>query len=166
MEYKLVKLTQLSGDEASVYSLYVEDEQQTLYERFISENVNSFKSEIIDINERLKIIGNDNGARESYFKIHEGVPGDGVCALYDSPNKKLRLYCIRYGTLLVIIGGGGEKPKNIKALQEDPKLTEENDLMKRISQDITQRLKDRDIKIINDGLDLEGDLIFNLEEDE
>jgi len=57
---------------------------------------------------RLKIIGNETGARESFFKTKEGIPGDGVCTLYDTPDKKLRLYCIRYGKQLIIIGAGGQ----------------------------------------------------------
>lgn len=29
-----------------------------------------------------------------FLSIHEGIPGDGVCVLFDSPGKKLRLYGI------------------------------------------------------------------------
>ena len=93
------------------------------------------------------------------------MPGDGVCALYDDPDKNLRLYCIRYGSLIVILGGGGHKPKNIKALQEDEKLTKENNLLKAISQEISSRIKDREISYTNDHMDFEGDLIFYYEED-
>lgn len=127
----------------------------------MKENFISFKSEIIDLNQRLKIIGNDTGARYSFFKHKEGVPGDGVCALYDNPDKTLRLYCIRYGALLVIVGGGGEKPENIRALQEDEKLTKENYLMRKISKEIKQKMEDGVIQLSKDGLDFEGDLTFN-----
>jgi hypothetical protein len=161
MKYKLVKIKNLSGDETSIYSVFIYNKKQTLYENFIKENYNSFKSEIIDINQRLKTIGVDIGARYCFFKHKEGVPGDGVCALYDNPNKTLRLYCIRYGTLLVIVGGGGEKPKNIRRLQDNEKLTKENFLMRKISKDIQQKMKDGDIQLSKDGLDFEGDLIFN-----
>lgn len=161
MKYKLVKLTDLSGNEASVYSIYLEEEGRTLYDRFLIENLNSFKSEIIDINQRLKTIGNDVGARHNFFKHHEGVPGDGVCALYDNPDKILRLYCIRYGSVCVVLGGGGEKPQTIRRLQESSKLSEENNLMKKISKDIQQKMKEGEIRFSNDGIDFEGDLTFN-----
>ncbi len=36
----------------------------------------------------------------------------------------LRLYCIRLGSAVVILGGGGHKPKTIRTLQDDTKLTE------------------------------------------
>ena len=164
MKYKLVKLESLSGKEASIYSVFLEDEQQTLYDIFLKENFISFKSEIIDINQRLKIIGVDTGVRYSFFKHKEGVPGDGVCALYDDPDKKLRLYCIRYGSLIVIVGGGGEKPKDIKSLQENKKLTKENYLMRKISKDIQQKMEGGDLQFTKDGIDFEGDLTFNTED--
>jgi hypothetical protein len=166
MNYKLVKIKNLSGNKASIYTVYLEDEDQTLYDRFLKENFNSFKSEIIDLNQRLKTIGNDTGARHGFFKHREGIPGDGVCALYDNPDKTLRLYCVRYGTLLVVIGGGGEKPNNIKALQENDKLTIENYIMREISQDIQRRMEDGEIQFTKDGLDFKGELTFNADKDE
>lgn len=166
MKGKLVKLVNLSGSKASIYSVIIPGESVTLYERFIQENASSFKSELKDINDRLKAIGKTVGAREQYFKLDEGIPGDGVCALYDDPDKRLRLYCIRYGTQLVILGGGGPKPKCIRALQEDPKLTEENYYLRELSDKITERLKEKDILFSKSGLDFEGDLEFNDEDDE
>jgi hypothetical protein len=41
--------------------------------------------------------------------MNEGKYGDGVSALFDKPKYKLRLYCIRYGTQIIIVGWGGEK---------------------------------------------------------
>ena len=61
-------------------------------------------------------------AREGYFKLHEGKPGDGIVALYDRPDSRLRLYCIRYGSVTLIVGGGGAKPKSVRAWQEVPEL--------------------------------------------
>ena len=125
------------------------------------ENGNSFKSETKNIIERLISIGHKTGARSQFFKEWEGKPGDGVCALYDKPDSNLRLYCICYGTQLIIIGSGGHKPKTIRALQEDTKLTEENALIKQISQQITRRIKDKEIRFTPDYLDFTGDLEFN-----
>jgi hypothetical protein len=160
MNYKLVKIIELSGSEASVYSLYSEDEKCTLFEKFISENTTSFKSETIDILKRLKSIARKEGAREHYFKIREGKPGDLVCALYDMPKGNLRLYCIRLGGSLIILGGGGHKPKTIRALQSDPKLSFENRLMVKLSDELLQRIKSKEIVYVNEYMDLEGDLDF------
>ena len=104
MKYKLVKLQTLSGNKASVYSILQSDENVTSLEKFIKENESSFKDEIKNILMRLKSIGQKAGAKEYFFKIFEGNPGDGVCALYDEPESNLRLYCIRYGTQIRISG--------------------------------------------------------------
>lgn len=81
MKSKLVKLRQLSGNKASIYSVWLDDLQMTSLESFLIENKILFLSEINDILNRLEIIGNVTGAREQYFKANEGKPGDGVCAL-------------------------------------------------------------------------------------
>ena len=97
MKCRIVKLTRFSGSKASVYSVVVDDFSTTLFENFVQENEISHTEEVINIGMRLHTIGNDTGARYSFFKHKEGIPGDGVVALYDTPDKKLRLYAIRYG---------------------------------------------------------------------
>ncbi|MHC1705756.1 MAG: hypothetical protein AB9846_17780 [Tenuifilaceae bacterium] len=164
MNYKIVKLDNLSGEYASIYSIFDTDEEKTLFEIFIKENKSLFLSELNDIIIRLKVIGSKTGAREHFFKLNEGEPGDGVCALYDIPESNLRLYCIRYGTLLVILGGGGYKPKSIRKLQQDPKLKDENYFLRGLSAKITKRIQEGEIKFTNDHKDLEGNLEFNDED--
>jgi len=125
MKCKLVKLLKFSGNKASVYSIIIGNEQETLFDKFLKENVYLFTSEIKDILMRLSTIGQKTGARIDFFKEFEGRPGDGVCALYDKPGSKLRLYCIRYGSQLIVVGNGGPKPKSIRAFQENDKLEDE-----------------------------------------
>jgi hypothetical protein len=161
MRIRLVKLEQLSGEQASIYSVMHEEDQITLFDKFINENKNSFKSELTDIVLRLKIIGNKTGAREHFFKQHEGKPGDGVCALYDEPRSNLRLYCIRYGTTLIVIGSGGHKPKTIKSLQDDPKLKKENLILREISKLISEKISQGTISYTDDYFDFEGNLDLN-----
>ena len=165
MKCKVVKIESLSGPKTSIYSVYINDDDITLYESFISENKNLFKSELIDISKRLRSIGSSTGAREQFFKLNEGDLGDGVCALYDNPDKTLRLYCIRYGTTTIILGGGGEKPKSMRSLQDSEKLTEENYLLRELSKEITKRLKSKDIRLPNDSNDFTGTLEFNTDEE-
>lgn len=159
MNCKLVKLNNLSGDEASIYSFMVGDDEKTLFDTFLEENIGSFRSELSEIVSRIKVMGNKIGARENFFKKNEGSPGDLVCALYDDPKKYLRLYCIRYGSSLIILGGGGEK--TVRALQDDPKLKKENSILKELSIMIKERMDSGEIKFSSDYLDLEGDLTFN-----
>jgi hypothetical protein len=43
---------------------------------------------------------------------------------------------------LIIVGGGGHKPKTIRAFQEDDKLKEENYFLRKLSALITDRIKE------------------------
>lgn len=166
MRCRLVKLSRFSGKGASVYSIVLNDEKETLLDKFIRENSFLFLSETKDILMRLKTIGHKTGARVNYFKEYEGKLGDGVCALYDEPGSNLRLYCIKYGTQIIIIGNGGPKLKSIRALQEDDKLKEENYFLRWLSDQITTKIIDRDIKYSDNHLDFIGDLEFQDDETE
>ncbi len=165
MKYKIVKIEKLSGTEASIYTLLQDGETKTLFDSFLSENNNLFKSEIIDIVKRLRAIGQKTGAREQFFKLNEGNPGDGVSALYDRRNAILRLYCIRYANIAIILGSGGEKPKSIKSFQDSPKLKKENYLLRRASKEILERIKNKDFKWSPDSSDLIGNLEIEIDEE-
>jgi hypothetical protein len=167
VNFKVVKLERLSGPKAAIYSVVLkedDDNEITLLDHFLTENQQEYHAEVKDIISRLRVIGHKTGAREQFFKLHEGVLGDGVCALYDDPDKKLRLYCIRFGSTVLIVGGGGPKPKGMRALQESPKLTQENNYMKIVSTKIAERIRQRDIFWSDDENELLGD--FNFYENE
>jgi hypothetical protein len=104
---ELIKIPQFSGSKGSVYTILIDQKENTTFKDFVEENQTLFKSEIKEIIGRLRTMGFKTGMQEHYFKIKEGIPGDGVCALYDKEDSNLRLYCIRYGTQLIILGGGG-----------------------------------------------------------
>lgn len=81
--------------------------------------------------------------------------------MFDEPDYKLRLYCIKYGKEIVILGGGGVK--DVRAWQDDPKLNEEASLIIKIAKEINQAIKEKDIKYSNDYMRLEGDLTFEID---
>lgn len=161
MNYEIVELEEFSGTQATIYSIIVENDEVTLFDYFFDENKNKHKEELKFILNRLVEIGNRTGAREGFFKLNEGKPGDGVCALYDLPGSRLRLYCIRYGNTAILLGGGGPKPHRIRSWQDDPKLTKEADIILRVSKEIMDRINDGEIKWSKDGSQLIGNLIFS-----
>ena len=161
MEFELVKLAGFSNDEVSVYTLLNCDTGMWLVQSFIQENQHEFPDEVKDIAKRI-LSFKEVGARENFFKINEGKPGDGVCALYDDEKSNLRLYCIRYGTVLVVLGSGGHKPKTTRRLQETKKLEDENQIMRNLSAEIEKRRRNGDLSFSKDFLEIDGDLIFNL----
>lgn len=148
MKFDIIEIPELSGEKCRIFSIRQEGETRTLLECFLRDNYATYKNEIEDIYNRLKIIGKVEGAREHYFKHNEGSLGDGVSALYDGNKKNIRLYCIRYGTITLILGGGGYKSKDIRAWQEDRILSIHAELMKKISEEIK---KDEDVKLLSDG---------------
>ncbi len=120
MKFNLVNNIQLSGRKTKIYSIQIDDDSKSLFDYFLEENHEKYQTEVLEILQRIRSIAEKEGAREHYFKKAEGRPGDGVEALFDNDGRKLRLYCIRYGSVLLILGGGGSK--NVRTLQEDPKL--------------------------------------------
>lgn len=165
MKFKLVKIPELSGNEASIYTIQPSDQEKTLFDEFIDENSDSFKEELVQIIATIKSMSRKTGAKAHFFKQREGKPGDLVCALYDDGKKNLRLYCIRYGTQLVVLGSGGHKPKHIRALQQDKKLKAEQELMVWLSDAINRRMQiEKDLSFSGDYLDFTGNLEFDTEE--
>ena len=81
MNYEIVELEKFSGSQATIYSVIMEDDGITLFDHFVNENITDYRKEIRFIANRLQEIGNTTGAREKFFKLNEGIPGDGVCAL-------------------------------------------------------------------------------------
>lgn len=157
MKIELVDLTEFSGDKAHVYSIVVDDAESTLFDQFVEENALSFQDEMKDIVMRLKNMGDKTGCPEHFFKLYEGGPGDGVAALWAN---RLRLYCIRYGSSLIILGDGGYKSPEIRSYQEDSILNEKVALLKRIARLINERIRERDIKLNEDGT-ISGELIID-----
>ena len=85
MKIKLVKIAQLSGNKASIYTVLIDNDNGTLFDKFIIENKISFKSELHNLTVRLKTMGQDTGAREHFFKQFEGNPGTGFVLCMMSP---------------------------------------------------------------------------------
>lgn len=160
MKIEIIKSSLLSGNYASIYNVLIDDEE-TLFDRFILENIDESRTEIKNILDKLKIIGQETGARISHFKENEGSLGDGVCAMFDLPDKKLRLYCIRYGTEIIILGGGGIK--KVRAWQDDSKLSSEASIIKKIAKEINNAIRNKDIEYSNNFMEFEGDLIFEID---
>ncbi|MFC4231474.1 hypothetical protein ACFOW1_06215 [Parasediminibacterium paludis] len=161
MNYEIIPLDEFSGSKATIYSALPDGEELTLFDKFVEEYNEDFPDEILSIGDLLQDMGNKYGIRENLIKINEGKPGDGVVAIYDNPDKNLRLYGIRYGLTILILGSGGIKTKDIRAWQEDTKLKDEAQAVIKISEQIAQRIIDKEICFSDDGLQLLGNLNFS-----
>lgn len=158
LEYEIVEIEKYSGVEAKVYTIILRGEKSSIFDKFLTENLEVYRDEVKSIIATLFQIGHTTGARYSFFKHHEGKYGDNVCALFDSPDKHLRLYCIRFGMDIIILGGGGVKPRNIIAWQEDEKLNAEASQIISIAKDIGNKIDLKEIYWSKDHKSIEGNL--------
>jgi hypothetical protein len=165
MKFRLQEIERLSGKRCKIYTVQIDGHEKTLFDQFSDENKANFPEEVDTIFTNLSLIGERYGARESYFRDKkEGKLGDGVEALFDQPNALLRLYAIKYGSVLLVLGGGGHKPKYIRAFQEDPKLTKENYLVREIAATLYNALKEKDLRWNREGDNFEGQFYFDSED--
>ncbi len=101
------------------------------------------------------------GCVKSVFR-NESKYHDSVAALFKHKQFKknaLRLCCCRFGNALTILGNGCVKKS--QASQQDPEYQGMLDEMKEIELLLTQRIKDREIAIRDDGT-LDGNLCFEI----
>lgn len=147
---ELVELEEFDPAMGHIYSVTVDDSDETLYDLFLEENKADYRLELAEIITKLKTMSSKTGFTDNYFKLNEGTLGDGVCAITDLKGK-LRLYCIRFGNILLVLGGGGPKSKPIRALQEDPKLLIENNNVRLISAAMAKAIREKELRIEEDG---------------
>jgi len=156
VKFILNKKNKLSGNRATVYTVELEDGTD-LFNQFLNENQENYESDLKNILQRIRSMATKTGAQEHFFKMKEGKPGDQVCALYDTPEKNLRLYCIRMGNTVIILSGGG--PKTTRTLQQDPKLKKENYLLRDVSDAILQKMTSGELRFSDDEMELKGAII-------
>lgn len=155
---KLVHIPGLSGLKATVYTvleIQPDGSKQALFGRFLEAYQTAYQPEVTDVLRRLTSIGKQTGALHTFFKMDEGLEvNDMVCALFDIPDKYLRLYCIRISEKIIIIGSGG--PKTTRTWQEDPLLSREVHKMMEVSARLRMKLNNGDFSLSADGLHITG----------
>jgi hypothetical protein len=156
VNHEIVELSH-SGRHAKIYTIINLDTNITLYQNFLQTYSKTHRDEIRDIVNTLELMGKSKGVAAHLIKDKEGSPGDGIVALFDNPDRNLRLYGIKFGSGIIILGGGGIK--DVRAWQDDPILKAEVEKLKKFSKIINVKIRERDITINKDDT-LEGDLIL------
>ena len=166
MRISLVELEELTGEKIRVYSLIIGENDLTIYDKFLKENLAQFVDEVVDIISRIEVIAKHTGLRDDFIKPGEGDLGDGIHAFYDKPDSNLRLYFIRFGNVAIVLGGGGHKPKTIRRLQDDPKLKDENYFLRKVSVVLAEAVREGTLFITDQGLESTTDFIYTIDEDD
>lgn len=120
MKIELVDLEEFSGNKAHIYSVLLDDAENTLFDLFIEENKALYCRDLREIVKELKVMADNTGCQIKFFKLNEGQLGDGVAAIWSG---RIRLYCLCFDSSLIIVGDGGYKSTEIRAYQDDPALS-------------------------------------------
>ena len=164
--FKIVKIENLSGPAASIYTIQFKDDRSSLFGQFVEKYRPNYPREVNRIISKVWNMGHEFGIQDHLIEPFEGKPGDGVCTVFDTDNAgrklTLRLYGISFGHLILILGSGAPKI-GIKALQENKELCRENYLLRDISNLITDRIREREIQIHPYRNEFYGDLEFDFE---
>ncbi|WP_212004285.1 hypothetical protein [Chitinophaga sp. HK235] len=157
MNYEIIEMQQFSGRKAGIYSVMIANDNLSLFEHFVKDHIGEHAMEIRSITQYLSYIGNRYGMQNRFFNVKRGRRADSVCALFDHPEQKLRLYCYRVGTVALIIGGGAARPgkKGAAGLPEK--------LLASISRDISSKIRTGDIYWSEKDARLSGNLIFTVD---
>lgn len=148
MKFDIIDIEEFSGKKARIYSIMYEGDDSTLMDHFFDDNVGEHPAELEEMASKLLIMGKDTGCRAHFFKLNEGALGDGVVALSYG---RMRLYCLRFDNTCVFIGSGGYKPPGISAYQNDPQLNCKAQEMRKIAACINKAIKEKDLRIRDDG---------------
>jgi hypothetical protein len=130
----------------------VDDSPYTLYEQFVADNDPPFGTELMNFDDRLRAIGNDTGIISEFFKTGLGRRDQHICQFYDRPKAKMRLFFIEeMSRNMIIVGGGGLKPKNLRATEDDSELNTQRELLMKIEDILRKAEKDGTLIIHIDG---------------
>lgn len=144
------------GCKASLYSVRLEGETETEFDKFLGDPEASTHPKFDELLAQIDEIINRYGCQERFFK-DEGSYLDAVVALWKG---NLRLYCCRYGNLILILGSGGIK--STRTYQEDAKLNASVELMAAVSRLIDEKIRSRELTI--SGTTLKGNFYFTIED--
>lgn len=70
MKVELVDLEEFSGNKAHIYSVLLDDAEDTLFDQFVEENGPLYPNEIREIVKELIAMGNKVGCQEHFFKLY------------------------------------------------------------------------------------------------
>ncbi|MBN2412803.1 hypothetical protein JXQ31_14030 [candidate division KSB1 bacterium] len=143
MNFKFtIELVQ-TGTKASLYTVRLEGEKQSEFDKFLSDSDITTHAEFPALLERIDNIINKHGCQDTFFKLKESRLTDAVVALW---RDNIRLYCCRYGNIILILGSGGLK--YTRTYQQDPKLLKSIQIMSNVSEKIDEQINNKSIKII------------------
>ena len=153
MNFSIIPL--YSGKKAKIYTVLIEGSELSEYGQFVLENMQLRGEAVQTLDITLKSMAFKRGFIDEFFK-RESSNEFNVFRITETDD--IRLFCIRYSGIAIIVGGGGIKlPRTIK-LNQNPHLEKHVDFLMEIEKMIHERIISKDIRITDKGI--EGNLIF------
>lgn len=154
MKFKGFEIVEfLTGEKAGFYSIRFEGENESEAEKFF---------EILDAEDE-EIAGNFLSKIEYQANIRGCIDGffyyERDYNIYKLKDGKWRLYCIKFGKVAVILGGGGYK--NVRKTQDSATLEKNVNMLQIINNMINKRISEGDLHVTDNGI--EGNLKFEIE---
>ena len=156
LEFEIVEfIPHKPDDKSSFYAIKLLDkpfsEAEEFFEKYI--DVENGKIDIIYSNiERMT----KRGIFEGFFNDKESKIEDNISCIRVGD---IRLYCLRYGKVAVVLGGGDYK--HVRSYQDSDELYDHVKLLQKACKQIDKRIEDKEIKITNNSI--EGNLNFKKE---
>jgi len=138
------------GEKAGFYTIKLLGESET--DKFLINNSLVKAGQIVEISKKIKLMADKRGCLETLLSKEYGN-------IYKFSEGNLRLYCLLFGKVAVILGGGGIK--NVKATQDSKELTGYVKLLEYVDTEINIRILNKEIFVTDNRI--KGDLTFNFE---
>ena len=147
------------GSGGTLYSVRFAGEKETELEKFLYNELLHKEKGFNEIVQRLSSMTDSLGYREQFFEMNEGLRTDSVAAL---KRGRIRLYCLRWSSSLLIVGTGGLK--TAQTYQKDMALRHIVPELQELDKLIMMRQRSGDIEIDHNNGSMRGNLIFSLED--
>ncbi len=141
------------GKKAAFYTIKLYDEFESETDKFLIKYSTKKAKQISEISSKIDLMINKRGCLETLLTKEYGN-------IYKFKEGKLRLYCLLFGKVAIVLGGGGIK--NVRATQDSIELSAYVKLLDIVDKEITKKIDLDEITITDNRII--GDLNFNLED--
>lgn len=156
LEFEIVEfLPHNPNDKSSFYAIKLLDKPFPEVEEFFEKYIDSENDKIDIIFSNIERM-TKRGIFEGFFNDKESKIDDNISCIRVGD---LRLYCLRYGKVAVILGGGDYK--HVRSYQDSDELYDHVKLLQMACKQIDERIEDKEIKITENSI--EGNLKFKKE---
>ncbi|MBS1552100.1 MAG: hypothetical protein JST15_08545 [Bacteroidetes bacterium] len=156
LEFEIVEfIPHNPNDKSSFYSIKLLSKSKSEAEEFFEKFEDIEKRKIDTLFSNIENMAHRRGVIESLFKEESKIDDNIFCL----KSEDLRLYCLKYSKVAVILGGGDYK--HVKKYQESEELHNHVKILQLVCKQVDERIKNKEISITDNSI--EGNLIFKLE---